>query len=153
MINGQEPWCCQSGGAERLVCWAQLLVIFDADMVCSQEFFTKIVAELYDPQVALVLTPQVLHSLLLAALRCCVSCPFARLCRLQPQPAGMYMQYCGPGCLGSQTLGPGGLHAESARQGGLVPAACRAGPCWWGGVGAMRTRWLACIRCLIHEAC
>ena len=37
----------------------QLLVIFDADMVCSPEFFTKIVAELYDPQVALVLTPQV----------------------------------------------------------------------------------------------
>ena len=37
----------------------QLLVIFDADMVCSPEFFTKMCAELYDPQVALVLTPQV----------------------------------------------------------------------------------------------
>ena len=47
----------------------QLLVIFDADMVCSQEFFTKIVAELYDPQVALVLTPQVRsHTLCLSCL-------------------------------------------------------------------------------------
>lgn len=41
---------------------AQLLVIFDADMVCSNEFFVKILAELYDPQVALVLTPQAFHN-------------------------------------------------------------------------------------------
>lgn len=58
-------------GADIQVCWVQLLVIFDADMVCSQEFFTKIVAELYDPQVALVLTPQVLPPSYQQAMLCC----------------------------------------------------------------------------------
>ena len=40
----------------------QLVVIFDADMVCYKDFFTKILAELYDPQVAIVLTPQKFHN-------------------------------------------------------------------------------------------
>ena len=44
------------------MCHRQLLVIFDADMVCNPEFFIKIIAELYDPQVALVLTPQAFHN-------------------------------------------------------------------------------------------
>ena len=55
---------CSKQALTLPVC-VQLLVIFDADMVCSPEFFTKIVAELYDPQVALVLTPQVCSYLLL----------------------------------------------------------------------------------------
>ena len=40
----------------------QLVVIFDADMVCYKDFFVKILAELYDPQVAIVLTPQKFHN-------------------------------------------------------------------------------------------
>ena len=40
----------------------QLVVIFDADMVCYKNFFIKILAELYDPQVAIVLTPQKFHN-------------------------------------------------------------------------------------------
>lgn len=40
----------------------QLVVIFDADMVCYKDFFVKILAELYDPQVAIVLTPQAFHN-------------------------------------------------------------------------------------------
>lgn len=40
----------------------QLVVIFDADMVCFKDFFVKILAELYDPQVAIVLTPQKFHN-------------------------------------------------------------------------------------------
>ena len=40
----------------------QLVVIFDADMVCYKDFYTKILAELYDPQVAIVLTPQKFHN-------------------------------------------------------------------------------------------
>ena len=38
------------------------MVIFDADMVCYKNFFIKILAELYDPQVAIVLTPQKFHN-------------------------------------------------------------------------------------------
>ena len=36
----------------------RVVVVFDADMVCYPDFFVKILAELYDPQVAIVLTPQ-----------------------------------------------------------------------------------------------
>lgn len=36
----------------------QLIVIFDADMVCNPEFFVKIIAELYDPQVSPLPTHQ-----------------------------------------------------------------------------------------------
>ncbi len=31
--------------------WAQLLTVFDADMVCVPEFFVRVLAELLDPQV------------------------------------------------------------------------------------------------------
>ena len=40
----------------------QLLCIFDADMLPKPEFFMKMLAELNDPRVALVLSPQSFHN-------------------------------------------------------------------------------------------
>ena len=42
--------------------WVQLVVVFDADMVCVPEFYTRVLGELADPQVALVLSPQKFHN-------------------------------------------------------------------------------------------
>ena len=40
----------------------QLLCIFDADMLPKPEFFMKMLPELNDPRVALVLSPQSFHN-------------------------------------------------------------------------------------------
>ena len=36
---------------EGLPFWRQLVVVFDADMVASPQFYTRVLAELADPQV------------------------------------------------------------------------------------------------------
>ena len=42
--------------------WLQLITVFDADMVCSPEFFTKTLPRIVDDRVSLVLTPQAYHN-------------------------------------------------------------------------------------------
>ena len=40
----------------------QLITVFDADMVCSTEFFVKTLPRIVDDRVSLVLTPQAYHN-------------------------------------------------------------------------------------------
>lgn len=46
-----------------VVCGAvQLITVFDADMVCSPDFFIKTLPRIMDDRVSLVLTPQAYHN-------------------------------------------------------------------------------------------
>ena len=49
-------------GVLTLFVLLQLITVFDADMVCSTEFFVKTLPRIVDDRVSLVLTPQAYHN-------------------------------------------------------------------------------------------
>ena len=58
-IAGSSP---RTRRTDNSVCSLQLIAVFDADMVCSKEFFMKTLPRIVDDRVSLVLTPQAYHN-------------------------------------------------------------------------------------------
>ena len=59
--------CCTDAAIEKQwllsnLLFLQLISVFDADMVCSQDFFMKTLPRIMDERVSLVLTPQAYHN-------------------------------------------------------------------------------------------